>query len=76
MLNKGDTIMKRIQIDGKNHILITPKELERMADWLDMASNCGDNHITKQDTSLQDKILDMLDTIKKLKHGIIYASFK
>lgn len=69
--------MKRIQIDGKNHILITPKELERMVDWFGMASNCGDNAITKQDVSLQDKSLNMLDTIKKeTKYGVIYTHFK
>jgi len=69
--------MKRIQIDGKNHILITPKELERMVDWFGMASNCGDNDITKQDITLRDKSLDMLDTIKKeTKYGVIYTHFK
>lgn len=45
--------MKRIQIDGKNNILITPKELERMLEWFGMASNCGDNDITKSDLSFR-----------------------
>ena len=69
--------MKRIQIDRKDHILITPKELERMVDWFGMASNCGDNGITKQDISLRNKSLDMLDTIEKeTKYGVIYTHFK
>lgn len=57
--------MKRIQIDGKNHILITPKELERMVDWFGMASNCGDNDITKQDIKLRDKSLSILNEIEQ-----------
>lgn len=69
--------MKRIQIDRKDHILITPKELERMLEWFGMASNCGDNDITKSDSSLSDKGWDMLDTIKKeTKYGVIYTHFK
>lgn len=57
--------MKRIQINNKDYILITPKELERMVDWFGMASNCGDNGIMKQDVTLRDKSLDMLNTIEK-----------
>lgn len=66
-----------MQIDRKDYILITPKELERMLDWFGMASNCSDNNITKQDVSLQDKSLDILDTIRKeTKYGVIYTHFK
>lgn len=69
--------MKRIQIDRKDYILITPKQLERMVIWFGMASNCGDNNITKQDESLEYKSLDILDTIKKeTKYGVIYTHFK
>ena len=57
--------MKRVQVDRKDYILITPKELERMLEWFGMASNCGDNDITKSDSSLNDKGWDMLDTIEK-----------
>lgn len=57
--------MKRIQIDGKNHILITPKELERTVGWFSMARNCGDNDITKQDIKLRDKSLSILNEIEQ-----------
>lgn len=59
--------MKRIQIKGKDHITITPKQLERMVDWFWMADNCGDNNITKQDRVLRDKSLSILNEIKQTK---------
>lgn len=69
--------MKRIKINLKEYILVTPKELKRMIEWYWMASNCGDNDTTKQDTSLQEKGTDILDTIKEeTKYGVIYTHFK
>ena len=53
--------MKKVIVDKKDYILITPKQLQRMVDWFGMASNCGDNDITKADISLRDKCLEYLE---------------
>jgi hypothetical protein len=56
--------MKRIQVNGKDYILITSKQLEIMLGWFGMASNCGDNDITKSDVSLRNSILSILNEIE------------
>lgn len=52
--------MKRLIVKGKERILITPKQLQQMLEWFNMASNDGDNDITSKDFSLRDKILTIL----------------
>ena len=59
--------MKITEISKKDYILVTPKELKRMACWFNMASNRGDNDITKADRSLNNKLWDIIKYIQKRK---------
>lgn len=52
--------MKKVTVNKKDYILITPKQLQTMVGWFGMASNCGDNDITKADISLRNKCIEYL----------------